>query len=184
MFFVISFCILKKIEIFNVYGMYNIDMSYNTQNVDFDNLSESAANAELDALVDDAERNLLIAELHKLQMKNEELQRQVDRNVSVRQMSPAEIDAEMERGKRIYAAYKSDQAKTEYYNKRAEQREKVGYCDPFLMRPTVAFVNTVPTGNTMCSQTNSRTSFTSIHVMGTGMSNVGLGLIGVYGSSR
>lgn len=124
----------------------------------------------------------LNAQLWRLQKKNEELQRQVDQIASTPKLTPAEVDALFEKGKQIRDAYKNQQDTAEYYRQRAKQREKTSYVDPFMMRPTVAFVNSVPTGNAMCSQTNSRSSFTGIHLMSGCRSNVAVGLIGVYGS--
>jgi hypothetical protein len=120
-------------------------------------------------------------ELQHLRKKNDELQRKLE-IASAPKLSPAEIDAFMKEANQNYATYKNAQASTEYYNQRAKQREKSGYVDPFFTRPTIAFVNSVPTGNAMCSQINSRSSFTGVHIMSGSRSNVAVGMIGVYGS--
>ena len=120
-------------------------------------------------------------ELQQLKKKNKDLQRKL-KIASVPKPTAADNEAFVKEANQNYAAYKNAQATAEYYNQRAKQREKSGYVDPFFSRPTISFVSSVPTGNAMCSQTNSRSSFTGVHLMGGCRSNVAVGLIGVYGS--
>ena len=132
----------------------------------------------------------LNTEIQQLRKENNVLRTQLEHEVSTSKssstlkLSPAEIEAEFNSYKQNYTAYKNKQATDEYYAQRNKQRELSGYVDPFFSRPTVAFTNVIPFGNARCSLTNSRSSFSSIHVMGGGRSNVAIGLIGVYGSSR
>ena len=132
----------------------------------------------------------LIEEIQLLRSENKALQTQLEHRDSTPKLSstvklsPAEIEAEFNSYKQNYTAYKNKQATAEYYAQRNKQREQSGYVDLFFQRPTVAFTNIYPVGDARCSQTNSRSSFTGVHLMGGGMSNVAIGLVGIYGSSR